>query len=38
MYSIFYLIVAAIGILVVLSDNLENLDVKRDAKLTTVNI
>lgn len=36
MYTLVHLIVAAVGILLVLSDNLNDIDVERDAKLTTV--
>lgn len=36
MYRFFHLTVAAIAITVVLCDKLENLDIERDAKLSTV--
>lgn len=36
MYTLVHLIVAAVGILLVLSDNLSDINVERDAKLTTV--
>lgn len=38
MYGFFYLIFAAVAILVVLCDNLENLNIERDVKLSPVNI
>lgn len=38
MYTRSHLIIVAVGILVVWSDNIEHIDVKRDAKLSTVNI
>lgn len=38
MYTRFHLIIVAVGILVVRSDKIDDVDVKRDAKLSTVNI
>lgn len=38
MYTRFRLIIVAVGILVVRSDKIDDVDVKRDAKLSTVNI
>lgn len=38
MFTCIYLIIVAVGILVVWSDNIVDIDVERDAQLSTVNI
>lgn len=37
MYSVIYLIIVVVGILVCFNEIIADLDVKRDAKLSTVN-
>lgn len=38
MYTFLYLVIASIGILVYLNEIIADLNIKRDAKLSTVNI